>query len=70
MLVEWLKEAAAGLCGNAADRTARRRAAAALLHSPLRYLPPAAARLLTAINWRPAPGAGFLPGGRRSPPNR
>ncbi|EIR7290732.1 type VI secretion system ATPase TssH [Salmonella enterica] len=51
MLVEWLKEA--WLLASAEMQQAELRGGVlllALLHSPLRYLPPAAARLLTAIN--------------------
>ncbi|EDT2969088.1 type VI secretion system ATPase TssH [Salmonella enterica subsp. enterica] len=51
MLVEWLKEA--WLLASAEMQQSELRGGAlllALLHSPLRYLPPAAARLLTAIN--------------------
>ncbi|WP_080232715.1 type VI secretion system ATPase TssH [Salmonella enterica] len=51
MLVEWLKEA--WLLASAEMQQTELRGGVlllALLHSPLRYLPPAAARLLTAIN--------------------
>ncbi|MHC8548877.1 type VI secretion system ATPase TssH [Salmonella enterica] len=51
MLVEWLKEA--WLLASAEMQQSELRGGVlllALLHSPLRYLPPAAARLLTAIN--------------------
>ncbi len=51
MLVEWLKEA--WLLAYAEMQQTELRGGVlllALLHSPLRYLPPAAARLLTAIN--------------------
>ncbi|HAK8944720.1 TPA: type VI secretion system ATPase TssH [Salmonella enterica] len=51
MLVEWLKEA--WLLASAEMQQTKLRGGVlllALLHSPLRYLPPAAARLLTAIN--------------------
>ncbi|EAA7888895.1 type VI secretion system ATPase TssH [Salmonella enterica subsp. enterica] len=51
MLVEWLKEA--WLQASAEMQQTELRGGVlllALLHSPLRYLPPAAARLLTAIN--------------------
>ncbi|WP_057518296.1 type VI secretion system ATPase TssH [Salmonella enterica] len=47
MLVEWLKEA--WLLASAEMQQTELRGGV-LLHSPLRYLPPAAARLLTAIN--------------------
>ncbi len=51
MLVEWLKEAWR-LASSEMQQTELRGGVLllALLHSPLRYLPPAAARLLTAIN--------------------
>ncbi|EIO7480710.1 TPA: type VI secretion system ATPase TssH [Salmonella enterica] len=51
MLVEWLKEA--WLLASAEMQQTELRGGVlllALLHSPLRYLPPAAARLLTTIN--------------------
>lgn len=51
MLVEWLKEA--WLLASAEMQQTELRGGVlllALLHSPLRYVPPAAARLLTAIN--------------------
>ncbi|EGQ6137360.1 TPA: type VI secretion system ATPase TssH, partial [Salmonella enterica] len=51
MLVEWLKEA--WLLASAEMQQTELRGGVlllALLHSPLRYIPPAAARLLTAIN--------------------
>lgn len=51
MLVEWLKEA--WLLASAEMQQSELRGGVlllALLHSPLRYLPPAAARLLTTIN--------------------
>lgn len=51
MLVEWLKEA--WLLASAEMQQTELRGGVlllSLLHSPLRYLPPAAARLLTAIN--------------------
>ncbi|HIA1585858.1 TPA: type VI secretion system ATPase TssH [Salmonella enterica] len=51
MLVEWLKEA--WLLASAEMQQTELRGGVlllALLHSPLRYLPPAAARLFTAIN--------------------
>ncbi|EDH6206596.1 type VI secretion system ATPase TssH [Salmonella enterica subsp. enterica serovar Bukavu] len=51
MLVEWLKEA--WLLASAEMQQTELRGGTlllALLHSPLRYVPPAAARLLTAIN--------------------
>ncbi|HHW8757422.1 TPA: type VI secretion system ATPase TssH [Salmonella enterica] len=51
MLVEWLKEA--WLLASAEMQQTELRGGVlllALLHSPLRYLPPAAARLLSAIN--------------------
>ncbi len=51
MLVEWLKEA--WLLASAEMQQTELRGGVlllALLHSPLRYLPPAAARVLTAIN--------------------
>ena len=51
MLVEWLKES--WLLASAQMQHSELRGGVlllALLHSPLRYIPPAAARLLTAIN--------------------
>jgi type VI secretion system protein VasG len=64
LLVEWLRDGWLLASADAADRTARRHLLLALLHSAHRYVPPAAARLLTGSTVTSC--SRILPTGRES----